>query len=183
METEIDSIPTASDRNELSLSSNPPYNFSRWNPPVMDSSHPKLIWCMCFTDLSDTAIEYPSLSCALSTSSIVVAILPYFLWFGANVTNSIRSLIHAGWSANSCLNDYAGPSDNSLSILNSTPSSLYTFPPADVWIQTGTLCFVGRYSSVVSIHDNCVPIFVRSYTFHSLSSWGTLTKKFPFRSW
>ena len=84
----------------------------------------------------------------------------------------MRSLIHAGYSDNSCSNDSAGPVGNSLFILSissSAPSSLYIFPPADVWIQTGVLYFVGWYSSVVSIHVNCVPLFVRSNIFHSIS--------------
>ena len=56
-------------------------------------------------------IKYPSLSCALSTSLIAVAISPYFLWSGANVTHLMKFLIHVGWSTSSCSNDSGGPSD------------------------------------------------------------------------
>ena len=101
----------------------------KYNPPPIDSTQQKFIWCMCFTDPSDTAIKYSSLSCALSTSSVVVAIIPYFLWSGANVTNLMRSLIHAGLSANSCSNDSAGPFGSSSSIFSSAPSSLWIFSP------------------------------------------------------
>ena len=160
MKSEIDSIPTASARNELPLLSHPPYDFDKCTPPAVDSTKPKLISCLCFTDPSETAIKYQSLLCVLSKSSIVVAILSYLLWSGANITNLMRTLIHAGRSANSCSNDSAGPSSNSLSILSSAPSSLYIFSPADMWIQTGILCFVGQYTSMVSIHVNCVSLYV-----------------------
>ena len=53
-------------------------------------------------------------------------------------------------------------SGSSLSILSSAPSSLYIFPPTDVWIGTGILCFVGQYSFVVFIYVSCVPLFVCS---------------------
>ena len=89
------------------------------------------------------------------------------------MTNLIRLLINAGCSANSCSNDSAGPIGMSLFIVfvsSSAPSSLYIFPPAVVWIRTGVLYFVGWYSLVVSIHINYVPLFVRSYIFHSVSS-------------
>ena len=59
---EIDSIPTASSRNKLPLPSHPPYEVAKCTPPAVDRTHPKLIWCMCFTDPSETAIKYPSLS-------------------------------------------------------------------------------------------------------------------------
>ena len=85
----------------------------------------------------------------------------YIRLSGAKVTNSMRSLIHWGWSAISFSNDSADPSGNLSSILSSAPSSLYIFPPADVWIQTGILCFVGQYSLVISIHINSVSLFVR----------------------
>ena len=79
---------------------------------------------------------------------------------GAKVKNSMRSLIHGGWSTVSCSNDSAGPSGNLSSILSSDPSSLYIVPLAAVWIRTGTLCFVGWYSLIVSIHFSYVPLFV-----------------------
>ena len=100
---------------------------------------------MCRTDPSDTVIKYPSLSCALSISSIVLSILPYLLASGTKVTNLVRSLIHFGCSTNSCLNDSTGPIGTSLSIVvvsSSALSSLYIFSPAVMWIQTGVLHFV-----------------------------------------
>ena len=52
-------------------------------------------------------------------------------------------------------------SGNLSSILSSDSSSLYIVHFAAVLIQTGTLCFFGWYSLIVSIHVSCVPLFVR----------------------
>ena len=109
---EIDNISTISSQSELPLPLHSPYDFSKCTPPAVDSTYPKIIWCICFTDLSNTTIKYPSLLCAVSTSLIVVVILSYFRLSSANVTNLTRSLTHAGWSASNCLNDSAGPSGN-----------------------------------------------------------------------
>ena len=122
-------------------------------------------------DLSEIATKYPSLSCALSTSSIVISILLYFLSSAAKETNLVRQLIHLGCLANNCLNDSAGligTFSSTVIVLSSAPSSLYVVPPAVVWIWTGTLYFVGWYSAIVSTHVSCVFPFVRSNIFHSL---------------
>ena len=74
MKSKINSIFPASACNELPLPSHPPYVFAKYIPSAVDSTQPQLIWCICFTDPSKTAIKYPSLSCAFSTSLIVVAI-------------------------------------------------------------------------------------------------------------
>ena len=130
MKIKIDSIPIASACNILPLVSHPPDDFVKCNPSAIDSTKPKLIWCICFIYLSNTGTKYPFLLCALSTSMIVVVILKYFLWFGANLTNSIRSPIHTGWFTNSCSNNSGGPSNILLSIFSSASSSLYILPPA-----------------------------------------------------
>ena len=74
IKSEMDSIPTASACNKLPLPSHPLYDVDNYIPLAEDRTQPKLIWCMCFTDPSKTANKYQSLSCALSTSSIDVAI-------------------------------------------------------------------------------------------------------------
>ena len=84
MKIKIDSVPTASALNELLLPSHSPNDSSRCNPFAVNSTQPKPIQYMCFTDPSDTATKYPSLLCALSTSSIGVSSLPYFVAFSAN---------------------------------------------------------------------------------------------------
>ena len=160
MQIKMNTIPTASPCNKLPLPSHLPYEVAKYTPPVVDRTYPKLIWCMCFTDPSETAIKYVSLSLALSTSSMVVSILFHVCLSGENWTNLMRSIIHAGWSVISCSNDYTGPNDNTLSILSFAPNSLYTVPLAVVLIQTGILCFVGWYSFIVLIHVSCVPLFV-----------------------
>ena len=71
---EINSIPTASSYNQLPLPSHPSHDFEKYNPHAVDSTKPKVIWCICFTDLSETAIKYPSSPCALSESLIIYAI-------------------------------------------------------------------------------------------------------------
>ena len=138
----IDIIPTVSTYNEQPLPSHPTNDSAKYNPPAVDSTQPKLIWCMCFTDPSETTIKYPSLSCCFSTSSIVVAIWLYLLWSGANVTNSMRLSIHADWSTNSCSNDSGRPSGNVLSSLSSAPSSLYLCGPMKILQQILTRIYV-----------------------------------------
>ena len=71
MKSKMDSIPTASVCNELLL---PPHKVDKCTPPAVDRTQPRLSWCICFTDPTDTAIEYLSLLCALSTPLIVVTI-------------------------------------------------------------------------------------------------------------
>ena len=64
-----------------------------------------------------------------------------------------------------------GPASNFLSISNYSPSPVYILPHTATWIGIGVLYFVGWYISVLSIHVSYVPLFVRLYTFHFVSSW------------
>ena len=57
MKSEMDSIPTTSARNELLLPLHSPYDAAKCTPPPVDRTHLKLIWYMCFTEPSETAIN------------------------------------------------------------------------------------------------------------------------------
>ena len=126
--------------------SHPPLDRAKCLSFAVARTQPKLISCVCRTDPSDTATKCPSLSCARSTSSIVMSILLYLLSSAANETNLVRSLIHLGCSASNRSNNSGGPigTFSSTAIVSSSaPNSLYVAPPAVDRIWTGMLCFVG----------------------------------------
>ena len=70
----MDSIPTASACIELPLPSHPPYDVAKCTPYAVDRTQPELILCMCFTEPSETAIKYTSVSWALSTSTTEITV-------------------------------------------------------------------------------------------------------------